>query len=122
MKDLRRFAQVANIANTLNGGMTKPKVTFSKEEDHYHMTLRVPGTAEESFKVEIINQAVYIFLLVGQENLDIHGMKFPVEVLPIPSDVDFHNISAYFEGSTLNVLMPFNELANGFRKGIEIMR
>ncbi|MEQ9300788.1 MAG: hypothetical protein RIF33_19605 [Cyclobacteriaceae bacterium] len=122
MKDLRKFAQAANVANTLNGGMTKPKVTFTKEEDHYHITLRVAGTGEGSFKVEIINQAVYIFLFLGQGEPDIHAMKFPVEVLPIPSDVDFHNISAYFEGNILNVVMPFNELANGYRQGIEIMR
>lgn len=122
MKDLRRFAQAANVANTLNGGMARPKATFSKEEDHYHITLRVAGTAEDAFKIEIINQALYIFLFVGHAGMDAEAFKYPIEVVPIPSDVDFHNISAYFEQHTLNVVMPFNELANGYRQGIEIMR
>lgn len=122
MKNLRKFAEAANVANTLGGGMAKPKVTFSKEEDHYHITLRVAGTGEGSFDIEIINQSLYIFLSVGQEALANDTMKFPIEVLPIPADVDFRNISAYFEGRILNVVMPFNELADGYRKEIEIMR
>ena len=122
MKDLRKFAIAANVANTLNGGMTKPKVNFSKERDHYHITLRVAGTGEGSFKVEIINQALYVFLFVGQDQPAFEAIKFPIEVLPIPSDVDFHNIRAYFESSTLNIVLPFNELANGYRQQIEIMR
>ncbi|MEQ8712649.1 MAG: hypothetical protein RIC80_06510 [Cyclobacteriaceae bacterium] len=122
MKDLRKFAQAANVANTLNGGMAKPKVIFSKERDHYRMTLRIAGTDERSFSLEIINQAVYIFLLAEQRDGDVQALSFPVEVLPIPTDVDFHNISAYFEGTSLNVVLPFNELANGYRKGIEIMK
>lgn len=122
MKDLRSFARAANVANTLNGGMAKPKATFSKEDNHYHITLRVPGTGDSSFKIEIINQSLYIFMFVGHESLSEEALKFPIEILPIPTDVDFHNITAYFEGSTLNVVMPFNELANGYRQGIEIMR
>lgn len=122
MKDLRSFARAANVANTLNGGMAKPKATFSKEDNHYHITLRVPGTGDSSFKIEIINQSLYIFMFVGHESLSEEALKFPIEILPIPTDVDFHNITAYFDGRTLNVVMPFNELANGYRQGIEIMR
>ncbi len=122
MKNLKRFATAANIANTLNGGMAKPKVTFSKEEDHYHVTLRVAGAGEGSFEVKIIDQSLYIFLTIRHGLQATDNMKFPVEMLPIPTEVDFHNISAYFEQSTLNVVMPFNELADGYRKEIEIMR
>jgi HSP20 family molecular chaperone IbpA len=122
MENLRSFAQAANVANTLNGGMAKPRVTFSKEEDHYRISLCVAGTGEGSFKVEIINQSLYIFLFVDIEGVLAEALKYPLEILPIPSDVDFHNIGASYEGNTLHVRMPFNELANGYRQGIDIMR
>lgn len=121
---VRKLLKTADIANTLNGGISEARVKLFKKSDHYLLKARIPGVNIEELKVEIIDKSLFIY-----HNLSFHGvndslLKVPhvVTTVPISPEIDFRKISATVEGGILHVVMPFNELKTGYHKNIQIER
>ncbi len=114
----KMLSQTANIMNVLNGGMSKANITFRKEEHHYLFRLEVPGVSADRYNVEINQDNLFIYQLMSFET-DIQ-IPYLVTRFNIPADVDFDKITAEYEQGRLTIVLPFNELANGYRRGVEI--
>lgn len=111
----------AELSNIINGGMSEPQVGIKKEEDHYKLTARVPGVSFENLDVEIFDKKVIVNHLMYVEQ-DGQTVQFPkvIAAFPITPNIDFRNITASRVEDELHVILPFNELANGYRKNIDI--
>lgn len=122
-KIVRGILKTADIANTLNGGMSQTAFRSTRMEDHYLVNLKVPGVETASLTVDIINNHVIISHLLKFDyetsELDVPHV---VANIPITLDVDYKKISAMEENGILKVILPFNELAGGYRRRVEINR
>lgn len=120
--NIKKLAHAANVMNTISGGMSVAHKNLAQTEAGYHLTIDMAGADEHSLKVEIQNQSLFIYQVLTQFGAE-ENRKVPVviEWMPIPTEVDFKNIQASFEGRVLKVFLPFNELASGYRKRIDII-
>ncbi len=119
--NIRELAKAADVMNTISGGMSVAHKNFRKSEAGYHLTIDMAGADEHSLKVEIRNQALFVYQLISQLTFEQQqDITYVIEWMPLPTEVDFKNIQATFEGRKLQIFLPFNELASGYRKTIDI--
>lgn len=121
---VRDLLKSADIANTFNGGVSQPFIRFTRETDQYLVYVRVPGVETSSLQVDIINKFLTISYPVKFHYNDETSLDIPhvITTFPISPEVDFKNITAAEENGMLQVIMPFNELAGGYRKSVNIKR
>lgn len=124
---VREVLKTGDIANTLNGGISKPQLKLEKKPDHYLLKTRIPGVNVEKIRVEIMDKNLMVYHDIKFESLggsEDAEMMVPhvVATCPLSPEIDFKNISASFEGKVLNVILPFNELKTGYNKNIEIKK
>jgi HSP20 family molecular chaperone IbpA len=107
--------------NTLNGGMSEPIVDLQQHENYREIKCAVPGLQEGALQVEIHNNFLSIYYKLSIES-DGKEVQIPrvVYYKPIPYFIDVKKISATTEDRFLHVILPFNELANGYHKKISI--
>jgi len=126
MKNMRRIEGLPtelltsiDVLNTLNGGTIEPQVKLSQFAEYRQIEVLAPGIAHDQIKAEIHNNqlTVYFSIVVDASG---HLIKMPKVVYnkQIPYFIDQKNISASFEGNKLVVVLPFNELANGYHRDI----
>lgn len=114
------LAQSAFVMNVLGGGMSMPKSQLKKLDDHYLLKMNIPGVHPEHLSVEVNDQHLFVFQLMDfQQKVEIPYM---VQRLLIPSEVEFDQIKAEYEAGELHVILPYNELAGGYRRHIDIER
>ena len=110
-----------DVMNTLNGGTSEPSVRLQQFATHREITLRVPGVSQEQIKMEINKNklTVYYFTVLKSQE-----MEFPVpKVLydkVIPYFVDIPNITVREDEGALVITLPFNELADGYRRDLSV--
>lgn len=110
-----------DIMNTLNGGTGEPSVRITLFERYREVVLKVPGVPRDQVKVEINNNKLtaYYFTLINTQD-----MEFPVtKVLydkAIPYYVDIRRISVREDGGLFVIRLPFNELANGYKRDLSM--
>lgn len=113
--------QQIDIGNTLNGGISQPKVKLSQCLTYRQIELHVPGISENQLHVSINNNQLVIYyelkLLSGTSLVVIPSIVYNKQ---IPYFVDATRIAANFESGVLTVQMPYNELANGYHRDIPI--
>lgn len=118
---VRDVLKTADISNVINGGMAEPQTEIKKLSNKYKLKVFVPSVDPREFDVEIVNQKIVVthWLQLKQEN---EWMEFPkvVAAFPITPNIDYENITAKKVGKLLEVSMPFNELASGYRQHIDI--
>ena len=121
---IRGVLRSADIMNTMNGGMAQPEIEMTKKNDHYLITARVPGVDHNSLKVEVVDQHVILHhtLHMGTEESQVLNVPRVLASFPISIDVDYEKITAHLEDSRLKVILPFNELSNGYHKSIQVNR
>lgn len=117
---LKGLAQSAYVMSTIGGGMSMPNARLIKKEDHYLYKLSIPGVDHEHMSVEINNQHLFIFQLMGYDSET--EIPYMVKRLLIPAEVEFEQIRAEYDSGQLNVIMPFNELAGGYHRHVDIER
>ncbi len=117
-----KFATTANLMNTLSGGVILPSIKLFRNEDHYEVRVNAPSIKSDSFIVEVNNNILAISALidVGSDPYLKKGFKYKIKGFEIPFDVDISKIYANYEDANLSVILPFNELANGYHKDVEI--
>lgn len=118
---IRNLAETTNVVNTLNGGMINPVVKLKKLNKGQELNIRIPSAEIEDVKVEINNN---ILSVVYYMNLTSDSVPFriPNVILsrPIPYFINIPGIRATIDEKDINVYMPYNKLANGFHKEINI--
>ncbi len=113
-----KLANIANISNTVGGGMVETNTSLTKNEDHYLVSIKVPGISHEELKIEINNDLVLVFL-----NVEITGdepFNYLMKYFKIPFDVDSEQIWADYEDQYLHIVMPFKELTDGYFRTVKI--
>ena len=120
----REILLTTDLMNTINGGMSKSWTYMEKKEDFYMLHVKVPGVDPSGLIVEIKNNTLFIFHKVSVNTNDLYKgsdyFPYSVGLMVIPFDVDIDGIRAEFENNELQVIMPFNEMSNGYYKRIPI--
>jgi len=113
-----------DVMNTLNGGISKPTVLMLKQEKRYLVKARLPGIDPEKMRVEVQNDKLFLFHDISVDNTflyaDTDQIPFNIGFVLIPFDVNIKKIKAQFEDNELLISMPFNELAGGYKRNIDI--
>jgi len=122
-KVIREILKTADIANTINGGMSQPVVDFSKKADHYLLSVKVPGVDVKSLNVEVIDKYVVVnHPLMFNQNSEVLEVPYVVTAIPISIEMDYKKITASEENDVLKIIVPFTEISGGYRKKVEINR
>ncbi len=115
----KNLANSADLLNTANGGTIFPTFETFKHEDHYRMEVSIPSVDPENIKVEVNGENLLIY-----HKMQLGDIKIPnlLGMEKISADVELNSITAGYEDDLLIIIMPFNEVAGGFRKEIDILR
>ena len=120
----KEILRKVDIMNTLNGGISKPRVLMLRQDKRYLVKVRMPGVDPEKMRVEVQNDRLFLFHDISIQNADLLAEKKPVPFnigyVLIPFDVDIQKINALYEDHELQITLPFNKLAGGYRKNIDI--
>jgi HSP20 family molecular chaperone IbpA len=115
------IVQSIDVANTLNGGISEPRVNLSQFPEYRQVQLYVPGIREENMHVKINNNQLVIYFerqVETRENMI--TIPFIAYNKSIPYFIDAEKISAHYDDGVLTVQLPFNELADGYHRDIPI--
>lgn len=113
----------SNIMNTINGGMSQSQTTITRQNDHYLVKVKMPGVPVSNMKVDVVDQWVTITFQMNVEiGEDRSTIPYPIAVIPISNRVDYQGISANEVNQELHIIIPFNELTNGYHRSININR
>lgn len=112
-----------DVMNTLNGGTSEPTVRVAQFPRFRQITIRIPGVDMENVKVEVNNNQLMIYFFYVLQSLN-QELQFPRVLYnkSIPYFVDTNNITASQEDHTLVVTLPYNELAKGEHRDIQIRK
>lgn len=95
-----------------------------KQEKRYLVKARIPGVDPGKMRVEVQNDKLFLFHDISVDNTFLYTEKdqipFNIGYVLIPFDVNIKKIKAQYEDSELLISMPFNELAGGYKKNIDI--
>ena len=112
------LAQSAYVMNVLNGGMTMPLMSLDKRKDEYVFNIQLPGIDPDAFSVEIDSHNLFVYHQMHfSEDLKVPYM---LQRLVIPAEVNYEKIRAEFNEGSLRIVMPLNELANGYHRDVDI--
>jgi HSP20 family molecular chaperone IbpA len=113
--------QSIDIANTLNGGISEPRMKLSQHQEYRQIELKVPGMVEENMHVKINNNQLMVYF---EHTVESRGeMIYAPHIVynkPIPYFIDAKKIRAEYNEGILTVQLPYNELANGYQRDIPI--
>ncbi len=119
---LKQLLTTVDLLNTLNGGVSEPYVSYRERPDCREMRIRIPGVNKEMLQIEIDNNQLNVFYHIPMTASG-EQMFFPKEVLSqtVPYFVEIPGIQATYEGNELVIMLPFNELSNGYNRKIPIV-
>jgi HSP20 family molecular chaperone IbpA len=110
-----------DVLNTVNGGVSEPRMNLIHHEDSREIRLKVPGIRLEDIHVEVHNNNLSIFFFINILCNDrLVQMPRFIYNRNVPYYVDISKIKARLENDELVVNLPFNRLANGYHKEIKI--
>jgi HSP20 family molecular chaperone IbpA len=113
----KELADAAGYINLVAGGTSMPRVSWLKRSQQYTLTVSVPGVNPEQFSIDILDQTLLIFQQFEGYDMPIPNLIHKVE---IPFDVDVDEISASRSDRKLTVSLPFNEMAGGYQRHVDI--
>jgi HSP20 family molecular chaperone IbpA len=110
-----------DVLNTVNGGVSEPHMEVTHFDEYREIRLNVPGINQEEVHIEIHNNNLSIFYFINMTS----GNKFIqlprfVYNRNVPYFIDISKITARLQDDILIVNLPFNRLANGYHKEIDI--
>ncbi len=115
----KNLAQTAYVMNVLDGGIAMPFMAFNKERNEYTCQVQLPGVDPDDFIVEIDQKNLLVFHKI---NFDGSPIPHLLHRVIIHADVDYESITAEFEDGILTIVMPFNDLANGYHREVDIIK
>jgi len=106
-----------DVLNTLNGGVSEPRLSLEGHDEYREIRLRVPGINLDDVRVELHNNNLSIFYLINIVSLDrIIPLPRFVYNRDVPYYIDVNRINARLEEEELIVNLPYNHLASGYHK------
>ncbi len=122
MKNItKKLLLQSDIMNTLNGGMSLPKINMERKEGQYELNVTTPGIDTHSLGVEINEHVLHIYHQFkardGEREVIVPRM---LQEVPIPRDVDRERIHADHSNGRLKVHLPLGEYSNGFHRRVNI--
>lgn len=118
---IKNLANTAELVNTINGGMVEPQVWLEKSEESWLLRMKVPGVSIESIKIEVKDGILFVFQNLENPDSDLE-LPYLVEMLNLTSRIDLDQIYAEYNEGEIFIHLPFDELASGFEREIEIVR
>jgi HSP20 family molecular chaperone IbpA len=110
-----------DILNTLNGGTIEPAIKLSQFAAYRQIDVKAPSIDEEGLHVKIENNKLIIFY---EHTVESQQKPIPVPHVvynkQIPFFIDTQKISAQYLEGVLSVQLPYNELANGYHRDVQI--
>jgi len=109
--------------NTIHGGVSEAFFSMIKGEGEYLIKVRIPGVQPENVKIEVENNELSIFYYHSFDHGFAHGitrLPYIVKKVTIPFDVDISLIEAQNEDETYIIHLPFNDLAGGYKREIDL--
>jgi HSP20 family molecular chaperone IbpA len=121
---VKNMIVTADLLNTINGGMSLPSTRMRKLEDYYELDVVAPGLSMNDLKIEIHNRHLSVFHFMPYKapdhSMEQEGAPNIIHLQRIPFDVELDGITASYEEKHLKVIMPFNELAEGYHRSVDI--
>jgi len=110
-----------DVLNTVNGGVSEPRMNLSHFEEYREIRLKVPGINREEIHIEIHNNNLSIYYFINMISMGklIQLPRF-IYNRSVPYFIDISKINARIENEEMIVHMPFNRLANGYHKEIKV--
>ncbi len=113
-----------DLLNTLNGGRSQTTLTVNRQQHGYEVLVKRPGVEADALQVDVTDGRLWLYQL---RPVLVRPDAEPETFLPdllgnliLPNDVDVEAISARFREGQWRVFLPFNDLARGFQKHIEV--
>lgn len=120
----RELLLTADFMNTINGGVAMVTFKMKREENRYIAEIITPGLHPRDVKIEVKNNMLIIYhnLKFGEDGSydEVQSIPFILNRFTIPYDVKITGIHAKDQTGILHIILPFNELANGYAKEIPI--
>ena len=115
------LAQMASLLSGVNGGIIDTLKRLDKFDNYLKLRIYLPGIKASAIKAEVRDN----FLTV-QYFLEMSSNKFKTRIVntvhqqEIPHFIDVKRLSANFTNGKLDITMPFNEFAQGYRIKLDI--
>lgn len=118
---IKNLANTAELINTINGGMTQPKVHLIKSEEGWLLRMKVPSVSIDNITIEVKEGFLFVFQNLSNRQSDF-DLPYMIEMLNLTSRIDMDSIYAEYEEGEIEIHLPFDELASGFEREIEIKK
>ena len=104
---MKMLAEAGDLVNTINGGMSLAHIHNYQLQDHYLVTVKVPGVDKTSLKVELHEGSLYVYQRMHLDD----GIDIPYRVasIKVNANVDVRAIHANYQGRNLNIVLPIDE-------------
>lgn len=119
MSEFNQNSSASNISSF--GGSFEPACDICEDENHYLLTIDVPGIKKEDIKIEMAQNVLTISgerHSSNRSNDDKQTQKFErshgsfTRTFSLPSSVDADKIEAHCDNGVLNIYLPKSELAH----------
>ncbi len=119
---IKHLAETADIINTISGGMSEGRLDIKRFENHYKVDFRMAGLNPEKIDIQIEKGNLVISSVISLQDEEPKKGKMPFifQILPLPYDVDFDNISGKILSDHIILTLPLNTMSSGFQKGIDL--
>jgi HSP20 family molecular chaperone IbpA len=113
----KELAITANFMSLVAGGVSMPMVKWNRMEEKYLLEIGVPGVHPKQFSLDVIDNMLMVF-----QKHRVHSLRIPhlIHKVDIPFDVEVDEIRATYIGDKLSINLPFNALAGGYQRHIDI--
>ncbi|MFT4739191.1 MAG: hypothetical protein ACI8QD_000533 [Cyclobacteriaceae bacterium] len=113
----KELAEMARYQSATGGGRVMAKHNFLKKGDCYQLTVSVASVPVEYLVIEIVDMMLLVF---QQDTLSQQKIPLLVYSIMLPFDVDPKQISARANEHGIAIELPFNDLAGGYHRSVEI--
>jgi len=110
-----------DVLNTLNGGISEAQIAYHQEENGREIRVYIPGVDMKTVQVEVHNNTLSVFYFIPVVS-DGKPIQMPQLIYNkvVPYFIEIGKISSHSEDRELVVTLPFNKLANGYHRKIQL--
>ncbi|MFT5641532.1 MAG: HSP20 family molecular chaperone IbpA [Cyclobacteriaceae bacterium] len=118
---IKNLAATAEVVNTINGGMASPVISVFKGKLEWTINARVPGVSPENLKLEIKDNELYIFQMI-KNGFGEMELPYMLTMINLSNRIELDAITAEYENGELFIVLPLDEMSDGFFREIEIVK
>jgi len=118
---IKNLAATAEVVNTINGGMAAPQISVYKGKIEWTINAKVPGVSPENLKLEVKDNELFIFQMI-QNGFSKMEIPYMLIMINLSNRVEYDAITAEYEDGELFIVLPIDELSDGFFREIEIVK